>query len=325
MESLNHKKILVTGGAGFIGSHIVDELLRVYDRQDVAVLDNFSTGSSENLQNDISVYEVDLCDHRKIRKIVNEFRPTHIIHQAAQVSVPSSVSNPQHDANINILGSINLIEEARKHALQHIVFASSGGAIYGEVLSPQGVTESGISSPQTPYGVSKLSFEFYLRVYSHLYNIDYTSLRYSNVYGPRQNSQGEAGVIAIFIDKLFSETPVNIYAREVLEDNGGVRDYIYVTDVAQANVLAIQKRLTGIFNVSTGIGTSTLDIARLIQHTSKMDLDINYAPPRIGDIKVSIVNPQKLQSKGWGVKHTLKQGISESLRYFRNRKQSLVS
>ncbi|WP_042381332.1 SDR family NAD(P)-dependent oxidoreductase, partial [Geobacillus kaustophilus] len=236
------EKVFVTGGAGFIGSHIVDKLLE--EGYEVAVFDNLSTGKLENLRDKTyTFYEGDITNKEQLYGAVADFQPHYIIHQAAQVSVTKSVENMEEDARINIMGSINVINAAKDYRVKKIVYASSA-AVYGE---PQylPIDENHPINPQSPYGISKFAVELYLKVAHELYGIDYTILRYANVYGPRQDAKGEGGVVAIFTEKM-----ANGDAPIIFGDGKQTRDFIYVTDVAEANVLAINRGDNKIINIS---------------------------------------------------------------------------
>ncbi|HNY11498.1 MAG TPA: NAD-dependent epimerase/dehydratase family protein, partial [Candidatus Wallbacteria bacterium] len=240
-------KILVTGGAGFIGSHVVDRFISL--GHEVHIFDNLSTGKEENINKAAKFYKVDITGD-EAREIIAKEKYDVIDHHAAQISVVNSVANPLNDAKINILGTLNIIQAAVSAGVKKMVFISSGGAVYGEKQSfPIGETE--LPMPQSPYAISKLAGEHYLRVLCQSAGIEYVVLRYSNVFGPRQDPHGEAGVVAIFSKLMISGKIPNIYG-----DGSAVRDYIYVKDVAEVNAIALEKVKNLEVNVSTAVGTS---------------------------------------------------------------------
>lgn len=245
-------RVLVTGGAGFIGSHIVEDLLA--RGMEVAVLDNLATGKRENVPEGVPLFQVDLRDKEGVEGVFREFRPTHVSHQAAQASVKVSVENPLLDFEVNLLGGMNLLEACRKFGVEKLVFASTGGAIYGEVPEGERAEETWPPRPKSPYAASKAAFEHYLAVYGQSYGLRWVSLRYGNVYGPRQDPHGEAGVVAIFAERVLKGEPVTLYARKTPGDEGCVRDYVYVKDVARAHALALLS-LEGSTTWAPGRGT----------------------------------------------------------------------
>ncbi len=313
---MERKRILVTGGAGFIGSHVVEAFLQ--QGWEVGVLDNLSTGKKENLLSGVPFYFCDLRDRNEVFRVVREFQPTYISHQAAQASVPISVRDPIYDAEVNVIGGLNLLDAARETQVQKILFASTGGAIYGEVPPTQKASEDWPPKPFSPYAASKLSFETYLHVYKAQYGLPFVILRYGNVFGPRQDPYGEAGVIAIFIHRLLQGHSVTLYARKERGDAGGIRDYIYVEDVAAANVLAIQRDLEGVFNVGTGIGRSTQQVLQTIAKILAVQPSVELAGRRPGDLEVSILNPSKLMAYGWSPQVGFEEGLRRTIEAFRN-------
>ncbi|MGB6552836.1 MAG: NAD-dependent epimerase/dehydratase family protein, partial [Candidatus Binataceae bacterium] len=240
-------RILVTGGAGFIGSHTVDALIKA-DAGDVAILDDLSAGKRQQVNPKARLHQVDLRDAPAVREVVARERPEAIYHMAAQMDVRRSVADPAFDAQVNIVGFLNLIEAAREHGLKRVVFSSTGGAIYGE-QDTFPADEEHPRRPVSPYGIAKLSTEGYLFYYRAQYGIDYLALRYGNVYGPRQDPHGEAGVVAIFSGRILDGQPCTIYG-----DGSQTRDYVFVGDVVRANVAALSARASGIaINIGTGI------------------------------------------------------------------------
>lgn len=306
-------KILVTGGAGFIGSHIVDRLIGL--GHEVIVVDNLSTGKEENLNKQAKFYNEDILNFEKLEEIFKKEQPEIINHHAAQASVSISVTSPQADAKINIIGTINLLELARKYHAKKFIYINSGGAGYGEPEYLPMKEEHSIN-PLSPYGISKHTAEHYLILYHHLHNLPYVCLRYANVYGPRQDPAGEAGVVAIFTKKLLNHERPTIFG-----DGSQVRDYIYVKDVVDANVLAIMNKSldNNSFNVGTGKTTSTQEIFDNLRRLTSSDLEPIYADERKGDLKASSIDSSKLQQFGWKPNYTLEQGLKETIAYF-NRK-----
>jgi len=237
-------KILVTGGAGFIGSHVVDGYIKA--GHDVVVVDNLFTGKRENINPEAKFYEIDIRS-KGLEKIFEREKPLIVNHHAAQISVPVSVENPIFDAEVNIIGLINILQACVKYGVKKIIFASSGGAIYGEAQEYP-TSEKYPPLPLSPYAITKLTSEYYLEFYRHQYRLNYTILRYANIYGPRQIPKGEAGVVAIFIENLLSGRPSVIYHFPD-EPDGMARDYCYVEDVVKANILVLKNGSNEIFNI----------------------------------------------------------------------------
>lgn len=311
-------RVLVTGGAGFIGSRIVEDLLK--RGLEVAVLDNLSTGKRENLPQGVRLYEVDLRDREGVYRVFEEFRPTHLSHQAAQASVKVSVEDPLLDFSVNLLGGLGLLEAARRFGVEKIVFASTGGALYGEVPEGERAAEDWPMRPKSPYAASKASFEHYLSVYEQNYGLKWVSLRYGNVYGPRQDPHGEAGVVAIFIGKILNGESTTLYARKTVGDEGCVRDYIYVQDVVEAHALALFK-LEGVYNVGTGEGRTTREVLRAVARALGQEraVKVHPAPPRSGDLERSILSPARLMAEGWRARVGFEEGVARTVEWFRRR------
>lgn len=300
-------KVLVTGGAGFIGSHIVDHLLTA--GHDVVVLDNMSTGSETNLHPDAVLYRMDM-ENPMINEIFQQEKPEIVIHQAAQTVVQTSVREPLHDANVNILGTINILEACRMSGVAKVIYASSA-AIYGD---PQYVPidEHHPVNPLSGYGISKYTPEQYLRVYHNLYGLKYTILRYANVYGIRQDPQGEGGVISIFIDKVIGKIPCTIYG-----DGEQTRDYVYVEDVARANVAALHHGDGNFYNIGTGVHTTLNQLVFQLQQISGHAMDTIYEPERLGDIKHSYFTVQKaVRELDWSPQVQLADGLAKTYHYY---------
>lgn len=280
-------KILITGGAGFIGSNIADAYLR--DGHEVIIIDDLSTGKRENVPDPANFYELSIL-FPEVDRVIAEEKPDILNHQAAQIDVRKSVEDPAEDARANIIGSIKLFESSRKAGVQKIIFASTGGAIYGEQdYFP--ADENHPLRPLSPYGIAKLAVEKYLYFYSVQYGIPFVALRYANVYGPRQDSHGEAGVVAIFTDKLLREQIPTIYG-----DGKQTRDYVFIEDVVQCNVRALQPKVQGIFNIGTGIETDVNTLAKELVTLVGNDLFPQYAPARKGEQMRSCIKPSALQT-----------------------------
>lgn len=304
-------KVLVTGGAGFIGSHLVDRL--VQEGHDVVVVDNLSTGKRKNVNRAATFYKADIQSTRLERVFRNE-RPSVIMHLAAQMNVRRSVEDPMFDANVNILGTLNVIEQAARHGARKVVFASSGGAIYGEQdIFP--APESHPMRPLSPYGISKLSGEHYLSYYQRVSGIQTVSLRFANVYGPRQDPEGEAGVVAIFIQKMLTgEQPV-------VNGNGRqTRDFVFVEDVVEANLLVMGQGIEGVFNVGTSSETPVNELFAIIKELTKSDCKEVHGPAKKGEQLRSTIDATKLrQQMGWEAKVSLSEGLRKTVDYFRGR------
>jgi UDP-glucose 4-epimerase len=312
--------ILVTGGAGFIGSHVVDGYLE--SGHEVVVVDNLYTGKRENLNPGARFYEADIRSPEFIEIILKE-SPEVINHHAAQISVPASVEDPGFDADVNIKGLINLLEASRKNRVRKVVFISSGGAIYGEA-DEYPTTEAYLPRPLSPYAITKLTSEYYLSYYRHQWGLNYTILRYANIYGPRQIPQGEAGVVAIFMNRLMNNSPCTLYQFPD-EPSGMIRDYCFVQDVVKANLLALDRGESGIFNIATGKGTNTLSLFQLIfDEVSKVktDLDEKLRQPerqlaRPGDISRSCLKVEKAAvGLKWRAETSLAEGIRSTLEWY---------
>ena len=291
-------RAVVTGGAGFIGSHVVDALLERGD--EVHVLDDFSNGKRENVAEGARVHEADI--RVDAGEVFDEARPQLCFHLAAQADVRVSVERPDHDADVNVLGTIQVLEAARRHAAQ-VVFSSTGGAIYGECDGP--AAEDHPRLPLAPYGTSKLSGEEYLATYNRLYGTGHVSLRFGNVYGPRQDPHGEAGVVAIFMSLLREGGSPKIFG-----DGTQTRDYVYVGDVVAAT-LAAGGRAGGVFNVGTGRETSVLDLYERIQAAAGVDREPVFAQPREGELQRSVLDPSLARRElGWEPRLSLDEGLA---------------
>lgn len=299
-------KILVTGGAGFIGSHIVDQC--IHSGHEVAIIDNLSTGKEANIHPLATFYLNNLNDPM-VQKIVAFEKPEVIIHHAAQSAVTVSLTNPISDADSNIIGTINVLEAARLNGVSKIIYASSA-AVYGE---PKylGIDECHPIHPLSPYGISKYVPELYIQTYANLYNLNYTILRYGNVFGERQDPKGEGGVIAIFADKAKREEQLTIFG-----DGEQTRDFIYVKDVARANLLALTAAHNCILNVGTNQPTSLNQLIEQCQVLLGRKLIVDYKEPRQGDIKHSYMDNRLITSAlNWSPEYNLRQGLENLLHY----------
>lgn len=300
-------KILVTGGCGFIGSHIVDSYIDM--GHDVVIIDDLSTGDIKNLNPKAKFYEEDICN-QNIEKIFQKENFAIVNHHAAQINVRISVDNPLFDARVNLLGSLNLLILGAKYKIKRFIFASSGGAIYGEPETFP-ITEDFPLDPLSPYGVSKIATEKYLMTFAKLYKFDYTILRYSNVYGPRQISKSEAGVISIFIDQILNKKECIVFG-----DGKQIRDYVYVADVVKANILSLDCK-PDIFNIGTEITTSVNDLIEILSDIVKKKVDHRHSAPRPGEVFKNILDYSKAVSKlNWEPKTKLEQGILKTFEYF---------
>ena len=293
--------VLVTGGAGFIGSHVAEAL--VARGKDVVVLDDLSSGKRENLPEGAELVEGDIREPQD--ELFAGVKPDVCFHLAAQADVRVSVARPEHDARINVIGTINLLEAAREHGTQ-LVFSSTGGAIYGECDGP--APEDAPRQPLAPYGTSKLAGEEYLATYNRLHGTKHVALRYGNVYGPRQDPHGEAGVVAIFFKRFLSgEQP------KVFGDGKQTRDYVYVVDVVRAT-LAAAERDGGVYNVGTGRETSVVELFDLCRRVAgKGDVEPEFAPPRPGELQRSVLDVSRaVDELGWRPEHSLEEGLRET-------------
>ncbi len=286
-------RLLITGGAGFIGSNLADKALEA--GWQVAVLDDLSSGRRENVPAAAEFFQVDLQDAEGVGKAFASFKPTAVSHQAAQASVAISVREPQKDASINIIGSINVMQACVNHKVGHLVFASTGGAIYGEVPDGTRASVATVPMPLSPYACSKFATEKYLDCFRHEHSLNYTVLRYANVYGPRQDPHGEAGVVAIFCNRMIANQPVSIFARETVGDPGCVRDYVFIDDVVKANMAALQGKIPDrVLNVGTGRETNTLQLAEHLGKTLSSKSEVRHGDRRAGDVERSVLDADRL-------------------------------
>ncbi|MDQ4019630.1 MAG: NAD-dependent epimerase/dehydratase family protein [Actinomycetota bacterium] len=300
-------RAIVTGGAGFIGSHLVDALAA--RGADVVALDDLSRGRPEDVNPAASLVPADIRDGDAVEGTFADLRPDVCFHLAAQADVRVSVADPAFDAEVNLIGTVRILEAARAQGAQ-VVFASTGGAIYGECEEP--APETSERRPLSPYGASKLAGEEYLATWNRLYGTAHVALRYGNVYGPRQDPYGEAGVVAIFFGRLAAGRPFRIFG-----DGRQTRDYVYVGDVVDATLAAAGKS-GGVFNVGTGRETSVLDLADACRRISGVDVDPEFAPPRIGELQRSVLDPSLAERElGFRARTSLDEGLTatwESIR-----------
>ncbi len=315
-------RALVTGGAGFIGSHVSDLLLA--NGFEVTIIDNLVSGNRDQVPKAATFHEMDITDERASR-LVKESGFDVICHLAAQIDVRKSVTDPAYDSRVNIGGTLNLLEAVRQSGKRstRFVFSSTGGAVYGDLVAPP-TSEEAPKDPQSPYGTAKLSVEYYMGYYARVHGLETVALRYSNVYGPRQDPHGEAGVVAIFCNRLLDGTPLTIFG-----DGKQTRDYVYVGDVARANLLGATRPLPAIgaldaraFNVGTSVETDVVELARLLREIARADVEAKHAPERPGEQKRSAVDVRKAQRVlGWQPKVSLRDGLAETYRYFAARRE----
>ena len=317
-------KALVTGGAGFIGSHVAE--LFIANGWNVTVVDDLSSGKMENLPAKAEFHEVGV-NSPEFTRLVGSGKFDVVAHLAAQIDVRKSVADPIADAQTNILGTLNLMETLRKsNAATRVVFTSTGGVLYGDFNTPPNY-ETYPKDPESPYAIAKLSIELYLAYYSRVHGREYAALRFGNVYGPRQDPHGEAGVVAIFCGRIRDKRALTVFG-----DGLQTRDYVYVDDVARAVWLASTKPLPEKgrldargFNIGTGMGTSVLEIARLLQETAGSNVPIELAPARPGEQQESFVNADKAgELLGWTPQVTLAQGLAKTYKWFARQREGMT-
>jgi UDP-glucose 4-epimerase len=308
-------KILVTGGAGFIGSHVADGFRA--SGHEVAVVDDLSAGNRANLDPAIKLYERDIRDEA-LEDVFNDFRPDVVDHHAAQSNVPASVTDPVYDASVNVLGGLNLLRLSAKYGVKKFIYISSGGAMYGEPdPSDLPVKETAPVRPLSPYGASKQALEAWLGVYKRTFGLDYTVLRYANIFGPRQGIREEGAVVAVFATRMATDQPVTI-------DGTGqqTRDFVYVGDCVTANVAALKRGSGGSFNIGTGRETSIREIFDAIAEVAGYTRQPSYGPPRKGDVVRIVLDPTLAnQELGWQAAMSLYEGLAETYAFFRDGKR----
>jgi UDP-glucose 4-epimerase len=309
------KRVLVTGGAGFIGSHVADAYLARGDS--VWVVDNLSSGKREDVPDNAHFVEMDIRDEG-IRELFRKLRFDLVNHHAAQIDVRRSVADPQYDAQVNLLGLLNLLEGAREVGTKRFVFVSSGGVVYGEPETLP-TPETAPKLPLSPYGVTKLTGELYLNYYREIHGLEYVALRYGNVYGPRQDPHGEAGVVAIFSSRLLSGEPLTVFG-----DGEQTRDYTFVRDIVSANMTLSEAEVGGgkgldqvAFNVGTGMGVSVNLLADTLEGVAGTRPGRMHEAPRPGELRDSRLDTERLQSHGWACQWTLKEGLRETYEHIK--------
>ena len=302
-------RILVTGGAGFIASHIADAYIE--RGHEVHIVDDFSTGQRANLNSKATLHKIDIADSHSV-KLVERIKPDILSHHAAQMDVRHSVADPTFDARVNILGFINLLEGCKNAGVKKVIFASSGGAVYGEQESFP-ASESHPTQPGSPYGVSKRTGELYLSYYHQTFGLPYLALRYANVYGPRQSTQGEAGVVAIFLALLLTgKTPV------INGDGRQTRDYVYVGDVVAANVGALQSDFVGPVNIGTGVETDVVTIYDHLRVAVGSDMHAQHGPAKAGEQRRSCIDNRRAgEVLAWRPQVALQDGLQRTAAFYR--------
>lgn len=317
-------KVLVTGGAGFIGSHVADRFLAA--GWDVDVLDNLSSGKRENIAKGVRLHELDIRSP-EAAALVRDGGYDAVTHLAAQIDVRKSVADPAYDATVNIVGTLNLVESLRqspKGTATRFIFASTGGALYGDFVTPPNI-ETYPKDPESPYGIAKLSVEFYLAYYARLHGMQTAQLRFANVYGPRQDPHGEAGVVAIFCGRVLDDRAMTVFG-----DGEQTRDYVYVGDVAEAMFRAATgplpkaERVDGRgFNIGTGVETTVNELARVLNHVAGKDVAVDHAPARPGEQLRSAVKIDKAREVlGWNPQVSLEDGLRRTYEYFAQRRKA---
>ena len=319
-SSIAPMRVLVTGGAGFIGSHVVDRYLA--DGHEVAVVDDLSSGGRANLPDTVAVHEIDIADP-SLATVFDEFHPELVNHHAAQISVTVSAREPLMDARTNVIGLLNVLENCARTGVGHVVFISSGGAIYGDVET-RPTPESVFPEPVSPYAINKLLGEHYLRFYGRQHGLSSTILRYGNVYGPRQDPHGEAGVVAIFCQALLRGEVPTIYAYAD-EPAGMSRDYVFVGDVAEANLIAslragrVDPGSSRPFNIAGGAAIRTRTLFEILRDATGVDVEAKQRPARDAELKESCLDVERAASElSWRAQTSLRSGLEQTLSYFRD-------
>jgi UDP-glucose 4-epimerase len=311
--------VLVTGGAGFIGSHVAEVLVAAGHR--VVVVDNLHTGDRANVPAGASFVEADITDRAKLAQIFDREQIEAVSHQAALANVRESMADPLEYARVNLLGSLTLLELARTHACRKFIFASTGGAVYGEGASAGNdrlpFSERSWPQPKDNYGANKLSVEYHLDLYHQNYGLKYVALRYANIYGPRQSGKGEAGVVAIFAEAMFADQPTRITG-----DGEQTRDFTYVGDVARANLIALSGDQTGIFNVGTGVANDVNSLHRLLAALIEYHQAPAYVPRPVGEVLATYLDVSKSAAElGWRAEVDFAEGLRRTVEWFRSRER----
>jgi len=303
------KRALVTGGAGFIASHVADGLID--DGFEVSIVDNLATGHERNLPPKARFYKMDIRDE-KLADVFDREKPEVIFHHAAQMDVRKSVDDPRYDADVNVLGSLNLLENCKRTGTKKIMFASTGGAVYGEVQKCP-ADESHPVAPLCPYGLSKFVFENYLSLYGRLYGMKYTVLRYPNVYGPRQDPHGEAGVVAIFSQQMLTGVTPKIFG-----DGNKTRDYVFVADIVRANMFSLSKGDCEVINLGWAKEIKDIEIFEAVRDAAGVDVKPIFADKRLGEIERICLDAGKAKKiLGWEPQVPLKEGINKAVEFYK--------
>lgn len=304
-------KILITGGAGFIGSYVGDAFIR--ERHKVLIVDNLSTGIEENIPKEADFVKCDIRERTILDKVFSDFKPDMVNHHAAQINVRQSVEDPVFDAEINVIGTLNVLELSVKHRVKRFIFASTGGAIYGEPKKLP-ADETTPPMPISPYGASKFAVENYLGYYKAIHGLDYVALRYSNVYGPRQNPHGEAGVVAIFCNRIMSGKPCQIFG-----DGNQTRDYVFAEDVARANILGVNAPV-GRYNIGTEKETSVNEVVMVLRRAAGREFKVEYAPALPGEVqRIALEVTLAKRALGWSPNVNFEEGIRRTWGWFSGR------
>lgn len=302
-------RVLVTGGAGFIASHVADKVLAA--GHEVTILDDLSTGKRRNIPGRAEFHEMDIRDGA-LTEVFHSFRPDIVFHHAAQMDVRKSVAEPTYDADVNILGTLNLLESCRRHGTRKVIYAGTGGAMFGEAEYIP-VDERHPVNPISPYGITKHTVEHYLHAYRTNFELDFTVLRYPNVYGPRQDPYGEAGVVAIFsLQLLRGERPT------IFGDGGKTRDYCYVDDIVEANMLALDRGSGSIYNLGRSIEVSDQQIFEAVRDAVGVDIEPIYAPRRPGEVeRIALDATAAGDALGWRWKTPVDAGVARAVDYYK--------
>jgi UDP-glucose 4-epimerase len=307
-------KSIITGGIGFIGSHVQNRLVNL--GHEVLIIDSLRSGKENNLNPKSILQKADIRDREAMFKIFNDFKPDNVFHLAAQNEVPFSMEHPDEDLQINITGMINLLDAAKSlEKKPKFIYSNTGGAFYGDVetLDIPLVEDYTVKLPTSFYGVSKSCAELYLKLYGHIFEIPFVSLRYANVYGPRQDGNREAGIVAIFTSKMLKgETPT------IFGDGSHQRDYVFVDDVVDANIAALNFNGNDYFNIATGILTSNNEVFEILKKTLNLNMNVSYAPARAGDALINALSPAKAEKlMGWKPKTSFEEGIRKTVEYYK--------
>jgi len=303
-------KILITGGAGFIASHIADAYIEL--GHSVVIVDDLSTGFEENINPKAKFYKLDIRDLESLKEIFEKEKPEIVNHHAAQIDVRKSLKDFLFDAEVNIIGSLNTLKLSLDYGVKKFIFASTGGAIYGEPFYLP-ADEKHPALPLSPYGAAKLSIEHYLYVFHQNFSLPYIALRYANVYGPRQNPLGEAGVVAIFTDKMVKgERPI------IFGDGEQTRDFVYIKDVVSANIIALETEKVGVFNIGTGKRTSVNEVFRKIKEALGEEIEPIYAEERKGEVRhIALDYSLAERELGWRPQYDFDSGLRETIDFYK--------